>query len=85
VKKTVFELQSVDWHTQQPIPSRTLLAQMQRLRTLGALNFGYYPDNLAADQPSIDTLRDVMSLKSRLDPGSINALMDRRPQGTLVK
>lgn len=85
IKKTVFELQSVDWQTRQPIPSRTLLAQMQRLRTLGALNFGYYPDNLADNQPSIETLRDVMSLKSRLDPGSINALMDRRPQGTLVK
>lgn len=75
LQRTVFELQSYDWHGQKAVPASTLLAQMRRLRSQGAVNFGYYPDNFLNDQPDLDAMRDVMSLKSRLDPTSINALM----------
>ncbi|KWF38253.1 poly-beta-1,6-N-acetyl-D-glucosamine N-deacetylase PgaB [Burkholderia pseudomultivorans] len=81
--RTVFELQAYDWHARKEVPASTLLAQMRRLRSLGAVNFGYYPDNYLHDQPTLDAMRDVMSLKSRLDPTSINALMQmHRQQGT---
>ncbi|MGU7772076.1 poly-beta-1,6-N-acetyl-D-glucosamine N-deacetylase PgaB [Burkholderia sp. MR1-5-21] len=74
--KTIFELQSYDWHARADIPASTLLAQMHRLRGRGAVNFGYYPDNFLRNEPSLEAMRDVMSLKSRLDPTSINALMN---------
>ncbi|MCU9954377.1 MULTISPECIES: poly-beta-1,6-N-acetyl-D-glucosamine N-deacetylase PgaB [Burkholderia] len=81
--RTVFELQSYDWRARKDITGNALLAQMRRLRSKGAVNFGYYPDNFLNNQPDLDTMRDVMSLKSRLDPTSINALMQRQhPQGT---
>lgn len=82
LQRTVFELQSYDWHAQKPVPASTLLAQMRRLRSEGAVNFGYYPDNFLNGQPELDAMRDVMSLKSRLDPTSINALMQQHTQGT---
>ncbi|WP_412024785.1 poly-beta-1,6-N-acetyl-D-glucosamine N-deacetylase PgaB [Burkholderia cepacia] len=81
--RTVFELQSYDWHARKDIGGSALLAQMRRLRSKGAVNFGYYPDNFLNNQPDLDTMRDVMSLKSRLDPTSINALMQtQHQQGT---
>ncbi|WP_175994259.1 poly-beta-1,6-N-acetyl-D-glucosamine N-deacetylase PgaB [Burkholderia vietnamiensis] len=75
LQRTVFELQSYDWHARKEVSAGTLLAQMRRLRSEGAVNFGYYPDNFLNGQPELDAMRDVMSLKSRLDPTSINALM----------
>ena len=81
LQRTVFELQSYDWHAQKPVPASTLLAQMRRLRSERG-NFGYYPDNFLNGQPELDAMRDVMSLKSRLDPTSINALMQQHTQGT---
>ncbi|HBN6128816.1 TPA: hypothetical protein L3M38_003793, partial [Clostridioides difficile] len=83
LQRTVFELQSYDWHAHKDVAASTLLAQMRRLRSEGAVNFGYYPDNFLNDQPDLDAMRDVMSLKSRLDPTSINALMQmHKTQGT---
>jgi poly-beta-1,6-N-acetyl-D-glucosamine N-deacetylase len=82
--KTIFELQAYDWRARKDVPASTLLSQMQRLRGRGAVNFGYYPDNFLRSQPSLAALGDVMSLKSRLDPTSINALMNANAhrQGT---
>ncbi|MGP8445275.1 MULTISPECIES: poly-beta-1,6-N-acetyl-D-glucosamine N-deacetylase PgaB [Burkholderia] len=83
LQRTVFELQSYDWHARKEVSAGTLLAQMRRLRSEGAVNFGYYPDNFLNGQPELDAMRDVMSLKSRLDPTSINALMQmQNAQGT---
>lgn len=75
LERTVFELQSYDWRARKAVPAGTLLAQMRRLRSKGAVNFGYYPDNFLNGQPQLEAMRDVMSLKSRLDQNSINALM----------
>ncbi|KVO66926.1 poly-beta-1,6-N-acetyl-D-glucosamine N-deacetylase PgaB [Burkholderia ubonensis] len=84
--KTVFELQAYDWRARKEISSTTLLAQMGRLRSRGALSFGYYPDNFLHDQPRLATIRNAMSLKSRLDPTSINALMQaQQNQGKPAK
>jgi biofilm PGA synthesis lipoprotein PgaB len=83
VSRTVFELQAFDWHTRTAIPSATLLAQMRRLRERGVVNFGYYPDSFARNEPDILAMRDVMSVKARLDRGSINALMKVQATGKL--
>lgn len=61
--KTVFELQSVDWRRNQaPVATAELVAQMRLLQRLGALNFGYYPDNFPADRPQRDRLHTGLSL-----------------------
>ena len=57
--KTVFELQSVDWRSKEPVPMPIFLHQMKLLRDAGAIHLGYYPDNLYKDQPRLaDMTRD---------------------------
>jgi len=68
---TIFELQSVDWRTGTPIPSATLRDQMALLRSLGAIHYGYYPDDFVADRPNTEIIREVMSLKSTLEKRSM--------------
>jgi poly-beta-1,6-N-acetyl-D-glucosamine N-deacetylase len=67
LKRTIFELQTVDWrHTgdDSKIPSATLATQMRLLLRLGALNFGYYPDDFVTGQPDQRTLHPAFSLQS---------------------
>ncbi|MDH4008616.1 MAG: poly-beta-1,6-N-acetyl-D-glucosamine N-deacetylase PgaB, partial [Desulfuromonadales bacterium] len=63
--KTIFELQTVDWRQRnRAIPSATLADQMLLLQRLGAVNYGYYPDNFIANQPDTNELHRVMSLQT---------------------
>ncbi len=62
--KTVFELQSRNWKTNQPIPTRTLAAQMRQLHLNGARNFGYYPDDFKANMPDEDLIKPVISVQT---------------------
>ena len=63
--RTIFELQTVDGrHGNRAIPSATLADQMLLLQRLGAVNFGYYPDNFIANQPDANELHRVMSLQT---------------------
>ena len=69
LKRTIFELQSVDWRNRAAgspveIPTETLTQQMRQLLQLGALNFGYYPDDFIAGQPDERLLHQVFSLQS---------------------
>ncbi len=66
LKKTVFELQSMDWNTRERVPTRTLAGQMNRLQRLGAINFGYYPDDFHADHPGLAGIKPAISLQSFL-------------------
>lgn len=66
LSRTVFELQSVDWRTREPVDSNELLGQMNLLRAAGALHYGYYPDDFIADHPNVEVLREAMSLMSTL-------------------
>lgn len=63
LKKTVFELQTVDWRNQQKISSHELSYQMELLQRKNALNFGYYPDDFHLDQPPLSTVKEKMSLE----------------------
>jgi poly-beta-1,6-N-acetyl-D-glucosamine N-deacetylase len=64
LRKTVFELQSVDWRNKKPLPTRTLAWQMRLLQSLGAVNFGYYPDDFPAGHPRTSLLHGAMSLQT---------------------
>ncbi len=78
LKKTIFELQAVDWRNQsKPIPTAELRDQMRRLRTAGALNYGYYPDDFLAGRPDTEVLRDVMSLKNYIETRSTTPSVEK--------
>jgi poly-beta-1,6-N-acetyl-D-glucosamine N-deacetylase len=69
LKRTLFELQSVDWNrrslaTGHNLPSEDLAAQMRFLERQGALNFGYYPDDFLHNHPRAEVIHPVMSLQS---------------------
>lgn len=64
LQRTVFELQAVDWNADAPrrhIAGTTLAEWMQRLQMRGALNFGYYPDDISMDHPPMEQVRPVIS------------------------
>lgn len=68
LRKTIFELQAVDWRERdKPVPTPELRDQMRRLRAAGALNYGYYPDDFIAGRPDTEVLRDVMSMKTTIE------------------
>ena len=68
LKRTVFELQSVDWRVKKgddrAVPTEDLGEQMNQLARRGALNFGYYPDDFIANVPDADVLHKYFSLQA---------------------
>lgn len=61
--KVVFELQSVDWRTGEPIDATLMVQQMQMLQREGAVNFGYYPDHFLDNRPDLETIKQGISLE----------------------
>lgn len=59
--RTVFELQTVDWRTGQPVPAPELEAQVRLLQSRGARHLAYYPDDFPKDRPPLDSARAAMS------------------------
>ncbi len=55
--KVVFEQQSTDWRTKEPLPMPVFLNQLKVLRDAGAVHLGYYPDNEYRDQPRLEDLK----------------------------
>ncbi len=68
LQRTVFELQARDWRTGQLIGNETIQEQMELLLSLGALNFGYYPDDFVKSHPDIRRIRPFMSLNTHPYP-----------------
>jgi biofilm PGA synthesis lipoprotein PgaB len=64
LKRVVFELQSVDWRKNEKVSTEALGGQMRLLLRLGALNFGYYPDDFLIDHPNQGRLHRDFSLQS---------------------
>ena len=62
LKKTVFELQSTNWKSQQKIPMPVFIEQLELLKKLGVNHIGYYPDNVFEDQPRLTDLQQHFSL-----------------------
>ncbi|MGJ7612755.1 MULTISPECIES: poly-beta-1,6-N-acetyl-D-glucosamine N-deacetylase PgaB [unclassified Variovorax] len=63
---TVFELQARDWRTGEPVPDAELTRQWTLLQRAGVRHLGYYPDDFLNDQPSLDTVRRAISVRSLL-------------------
>ena len=62
LKKSVFELQAVNWKTLEKIPSPTFIGQLELLKKLGVHHIGYYPDDVYLDQPRLTDLQKHFSL-----------------------
>jgi biofilm PGA synthesis lipoprotein PgaB len=63
LEKMVFELQTVDWNTQKPIPMDIFKNQITLLQKAGAKHLGYYPDNVFQDQPALNTLNHAFAVE----------------------
>ncbi|MCQ8126944.1 poly-beta-1,6-N-acetyl-D-glucosamine N-deacetylase PgaB [Methylomonas rivi] len=59
LQKTLFELQTVDWNQQQPVPMAVFIEQVRLLEKNGARHIGYYPDNVHADHPNRQALENL--------------------------
>jgi poly-beta-1,6-N-acetyl-D-glucosamine N-deacetylase len=65
LEKTIFELQTFDWNDRsKQIPATVITAQMRLLQRLGAVNFGYYPDDFIGDHPQARELHRALSLQT---------------------
>ena len=61
--KSVFELQTLDWKTKQPVAMPVLLGQIALLKKAGAINMGYYPDDLYHDQPKLGDMKRAFAVQ----------------------
>jgi len=62
LKKSVFELQTVNWKTMEKIPSSVFIDQLELLRKQGVYHIGYYPDDVFLDQPRLTDLQKYFSV-----------------------
>lgn len=60
-QKTVFELQAVNWRTNEPVPANRFTEQMRMVQDKGALHLAYYPDDFKKNNPPIERLIPVFS------------------------
>lgn len=62
LRKTVFELQAVDWRTRKKVPMDVFVGQVRLVEKAGGINLGYYPDDPFEDQPRLQEMENVFSL-----------------------
>lgn len=63
LKKTVFELQAVNWRNNQKVPSQEMADTIRSLYQQGVIHVGYYPDNPIEGHPDPAVLRPVFDTK----------------------
>ena len=71
--RLVFELQSRNWRTDQPIPDAELARWMEIIQRKGVTNFGYYPDDFHNNQPDPAVLKPVFSVQTQPQPTQLPA------------
>lgn len=64
LKKTIFEIQAVDWRNNQKVSSEEMAETFKSLYAQGAFHVGYYPDNPIEDHPNPKTLKAVFDTQS---------------------
>ncbi|MGI9309630.1 MAG: poly-beta-1,6-N-acetyl-D-glucosamine N-deacetylase PgaB, partial [Gammaproteobacteria bacterium] len=61
-RQTIFQLQTVDWKKQKPLPSDQLRDTFLYLQTQGVRNLAYYPEDFIQDRPELHELKRGLSL-----------------------
>jgi len=64
LRKSLFELQTLDWRDQTQVDTEELVEWMQNLQVHKAINFGYYPDDFHQDHPKIEKVHVGISKQS---------------------
>ena len=64
IKKTVMELQAINWRNDQKIPSEEMAATIKSLYQQGAMHIAYYPDDPIKQHPDVETMCKAFALKS---------------------
>ena len=64
LKKTVMELQAINWRNDQKIPSEEMAATIKSLYQQGAMHIAYYPDDPIKEHPDVENDRKAFALKS---------------------
>jgi biofilm PGA synthesis lipoprotein PgaB len=63
MRKVVFELQTVDWRDDRPVPTRELADTVASLYAMGVQHVAYYPDRPFGNHPDPAVMRAVLSTK----------------------
>lgn len=63
LKKTVFELQAVNWRNNEKVSSEEIADTIRSLYQQGAIHVGYYPDNPIEGHPDPKVLAPVFNIK----------------------
>lgn len=61
--KTVFDLQTRNWHTKQPVPDKEIVSWVDALKKEGVRNIAYRPDGFLHNQPALKTIKPVFSVQ----------------------
>ena len=64
LERTIFQLQTVDWRTRQPVAPAQLKAQVRQLQAGGVRHLAWYPDDFIADRPPVDDARAAISART---------------------
>jgi len=64
LEKVVFEIQTRDWRSGQPLPAATVERHLRTLQRAGARSIGYYPDDFIGDQPPLGAVRSTISVRA---------------------
>lgn len=64
LRRTIFELQTKDWNTGEKINEKILSEQFHMLRSNGARNLAYYPDDFISGHPAVDVIKESFSLRT---------------------
>lgn len=64
LRKTIFELQTVDWRNRQPIEPERQREQARRLIAAGVRHLAYYPDDPAKALPPLPAARETASARA---------------------
>ncbi len=64
LKKTVFEIQALNWRNNQKIPSQEMADTVKSLYQQGALHVAYYPDDPIQDHPDTGIMHQAFATQS---------------------
>ncbi|RUL66258.1 poly-beta-1,6-N-acetyl-D-glucosamine N-deacetylase PgaB [Dyella dinghuensis] len=60
--RSLFELATQDWRTQQPIAESDLTGRIELLEANGVRHVGYYPDDFIKNHPGLESIRPSISI-----------------------
>ena len=64
LRRTMFELQVVDWRTRTPLDPAMLRAKAEHLRARGVRHLAYYPDDMIRGLPDAATARALVGART---------------------